>query len=128
MFTLNGRTVMVSGRAPSVCSSTWTSGFLSDRKVHLYPLFETRLLDRVGINVHAKRAHGNGVWQSAKRLFLHLDFRFLVHLHRCIDRIGSHAPQLARIAELRSVDPYFDALFGVGWIEHGERQRLAIFA
>jgi hypothetical protein len=51
-----------------------------------------------------KRAHGDGVGQSAKRLFLDLNLGFLVHLNRCIDGIGSHAPQLARTRELRSVD------------------------
>src|SRR5271165_2576706 len=88
----------------------------------------SQLLDRIRIDVDAEGAHGKGVGKRPERLFFDLNFGPLVDLHRCVDGIGSPAPQLACTGELRSVDRDPDALFGVGWIEHGNGERLAIFA
>src|SRR5450631_205902 len=90
-------------------------------------LSKNRLLHRVGINIHAERAHDDGVGQCAERLFFDLNLGLLVDLHGCVDRVGSHAPQLSSTCELRSVDGEFDALFGVGWVEHGDGKNLTVF-
>src|SRR5215472_5632429 len=85
------------------------------------------LLHRVGINVHAERAHGDGVGQDSDRLVFDLDLRFLIDLNGCVNFVRSHPIEMALTCELRSTDGELDVLFGVGGVEHGYGQGLIVF-
>src|ERR1039458_5669380 len=87
---------------------------------------KTRLLHRVGIDVHAEGAHGDRCGQRSQRLFFDLNLGFFIDLNGCVDGVRRHAPQLSSACELRSVDCELDALFRVGWVEHGNCQDLAV--
>src|SRR5271170_1414961 len=86
------------------------------------------LLHRIGVNVHAEGAHGDGIRKSAERLLLDLNLGLLIYLNRRIDFVRGHAPQLTRIRELCADNRELDALFRVRRIQYRDGQRLAIFA
>ena len=85
------------------------------------------LLHRVGVNIHAERANGNDIRQRAERLLLNLHLGRLVHLHRRVDPVRSHAPQFPGTCKFRSVDFELDALLGVRRVENCNGERLSIF-
>ena len=86
-----------------------------------------RAIAPVGVNVHAEGANGNDIWQRAERLLLNLHLGRLVHLHRRVDLVRSHAPQCPGTCKFRSVDFELDTLLGVRRVEHCNGERLSIF-